>query len=146
MLWDINTAAFKTSKQLGGRVLMSDMWGRNRNNNTNNVYDPISGSVGEGFLHHKEGYNILAGDGSAVWYGDDQRFVMWQRPTFGGNDNGNTFWCTDNSYVGVAGTYKGKINGYALNPPKDGSADAMYIWHLFDVAVNTDEGSTERMP
>ena len=56
---------FKTQKQLAGRAIVSDTWGRTCVQQT---YEPDS--PGEGFWGHRDGYNVLYGDWHAKWYGD----------------------------------------------------------------------------
>jgi len=69
---------FKTQKQLGGRALIADATGRpsyeyNGSYSVNN----IAFKPGLGWWAHKEGYNVLYGDGHCAWFGDPQQRVAW---------------------------------------------------------------------
>jgi len=70
---------FKTQKQLQGRALVSDAFGKN-------MAFPAA-RPGMGFYGHRDGYNVLYGDWSAKWYGDPQQRIMyWHQPsTWGAN-------------------------------------------------------------
>jgi prepilin-type processing-associated H-X9-DG protein len=65
---------FQSSKQLGDRALMSDSFNRwlegasDLTGQKNNA---------EGMACHQEGYNVLYGDGSAQWFGDPQRKIIY---------------------------------------------------------------------
>lgn len=63
---------FKTNKQLSGRAIVSDTFFRS---NVDAVY--TMNRPGMGSLCHKEGYNVLYGDGHAGWYGDPEGQIMW---------------------------------------------------------------------
>ena len=68
------TAFRKSSKLLGDRALMADRWGKPE------YQTPYPG---DGILGHRDGYNVLYGDGHAAWYGDPQQRLMWRAPTAG---------------------------------------------------------------
>jgi len=71
--------AIKTQKLLGGRAVMSDSFS-NPNVKDGTAYgagdsrDPVPGM---GQYAHREGYNVLYGDGAAKWYGDGQAKMLW---------------------------------------------------------------------
>ena len=70
---------FKTSKQLGGRAIVSDSFSRSPyGNSVPWPTDPRS--VGNGFYAHRDGYNVLFGDWSARWVGDADLRMMWWGP------------------------------------------------------------------
>ncbi len=115
---------FKTVKQLGGRALVADDYGRpDAYMNASNIGQP-----GAAWFEHRDGYNVLFGDFSAKWYGDAQQHLMWtaQSPS------------------------DSRMNIYASNYPLDPSAPgygAGYesrfpdTWHEFDLAAGVDADS-----
>ena len=64
---------FKTQKMLGGRAIVSDSWGKSMSQ--------AATSPGDGYYGHKDGYNVLYGDGSALWFGDPTQQLIWWDPT-----------------------------------------------------------------
>jgi len=67
---------FKTTRALGGRALVSDVFGKNSNMGG---YSTINNKRGAALKAHVDGYNVLYGDGHAAWYGDPQQKMIWQR-------------------------------------------------------------------
>jgi len=65
---NIGCPPFKTTKLLAGRAVASDGFRRAYQAGVNPGY---------GALAHRDGYNVLYGDGSAAWYGDPDQLVMW---------------------------------------------------------------------
>jgi prepilin-type N-terminal cleavage/methylation domain-containing protein len=63
----------KTSKLQGDRAILTDRFGKQalRDDQGRQTYP------GDGILGHREGYNVLHGDGSARWLGDPQERIMW---------------------------------------------------------------------
>jgi prepilin-type N-terminal cleavage/methylation domain-containing protein/prepilin-type processing-associated H-X9-DG protein len=103
------TCAFRTDKVLGGRALVSDSFSKGESL-TADVADRSAG-----LYAHRNGYNVLYGDGSAKWIADiSESIIYW--------DTKNT---SDHSQltramfdtIGVGGTL---------------------IWHNFDVAAGID--------
>jgi prepilin-type N-terminal cleavage/methylation domain-containing protein/prepilin-type processing-associated H-X9-DG protein len=75
---------FKTVRALGNRSIAADGFD----------YAPSGGgafTVGIGATDHKDGYNVLYGDGHAAWYADDsrtiQRWYNWADPANPGSDH-----------------------------------------------------------
>ena len=136
-----NAASFKTQKILGGRAIMGDMFGNCRKYGT-------VGRPGEGIFAHKDGYNVLYGDGSAKWYGDpQQRMVYWPA------------MAVRKDFERWATTMTSTTMDYLVNKPGDsehmktrtGSGNAYggdglgssAVWHLFDEAGRYDVGVTD---
>jgi prepilin-type processing-associated H-X9-DG protein len=72
-IWRSGDAWFKTDKALGNRAIVSDSFAKSRN--------VVTQSPGDGWFAHKDGYNVLYGDGSAQWYGDpQQKLIYWPSP------------------------------------------------------------------
>jgi len=74
----VGLPSFKTQKLLGPRALVSDSFSRRWSNGAD-----LSGLQrgyhlyhGYGIFAHKEGYNVLYGDGHTKWYGDPQQRLI----------------------------------------------------------------------
>ena len=131
---------FKTQKQLGGRAIVCDAFGRNtRREDENIAIEP-----GCGWYGHREGYNVLYGDWSATWYGDPQERLIWFMP--------EESWFTD-TRLDRAATTSASINDYycpAFEGNGAASGDYDYhtrkggtfvgIFHEFDVNHGIDVG------
>ena len=118
---NVGEPPFKTQKQLGGRALITDAYGKS---GTQPEGDP-----GIGWWGHREGYNILYGDWSAKWYGDpQQRIMFWPEKTTGGAplENYTTEWNIITDYTAA---------GFGSPARNEG---AVYMWHLFDVDAGID--------
>ena len=78
-----NAPAFKTQKLLAGRAIAADSFARGNDGGRPDVYPQHPNpQMGDGFFAHKDGYNVLYGDGHAKWYGDaQQRFIWWKDMT-----------------------------------------------------------------
>ena len=79
---------FLTSKLLGSRAIVSDTFSKGQAVDGagvtlplgfNSVADGSIRTVGYGYAHHKDGYNVLFGDASAKFYGDPQLKIMWKQ-------------------------------------------------------------------
>ncbi|HRU05590.1 MAG TPA: hypothetical protein P5137_07425, partial [Candidatus Brocadiia bacterium] len=66
---------FKTLRSLSGRALASDVFGH-WYSTSQTTQAPFN--VGAGVYAHKDGYNVLYGDGHTAWYGDPQRRIAWR--------------------------------------------------------------------
>jgi prepilin-type N-terminal cleavage/methylation domain-containing protein len=64
----------KTTKTLGDRSIVADRFGKAGYSVDDGRYE----HPGDGILGHKEGYNVLYGDGSAKWFGDPQQEIIWE--------------------------------------------------------------------
>ena len=63
----------KTSRQLGGRSLVVDRFGKAPGGDA----EDRAAYPGDGLLGHKEGYSVLFGDGHCAWFGDPQQKMIW---------------------------------------------------------------------
>lgn len=132
--------AFKTSRLLGSRALVSDSF--DKHDGTIGHY-PISETFpGMGQHVHRDGYNVLYGDYAVRWYGDnEQRLIWWRsaRPgdTWGGYSNAYadnwTIHGSGLSYVSnmVANTF----GSAAVNE----GMESGLAWQLMDMAAGVDE-------
>ncbi len=148
------SAVFKTDKQLAGRAIAADTFFRTcKDGGVNNTYPRRAGF---GQYHHREGYNVLYGDGHSAWFGDSEERIMWflQGP-----------W-TDGVEIDVALLTSGNYAPYARSGATRGSPascgmmvqdNSLYtghtdgwnavangrgtIYHTFDVAIGMDVGT-----
>lgn len=112
---------FKTQKQLSGRAVVTDSFGKSHSQQET--------EAGTGWYGHREGYNALYGDWSAKWYGDPmQRFVWWPGKTA--------------ADAGRYGMDRNIVSDYfCVLEPSWGTQHqegAVYAWHLFDRAAGLD--------
>jgi prepilin-type N-terminal cleavage/methylation domain-containing protein len=127
---DANVPAFRTQKLLGGRAIMSDMFGRPRKKGNYTVED----CPGEGLLAHKDGYNVLYGDGSTRWYGDPQQEFIWWTDYVG---TYTLRWCHDTRSASTT-EYVDKNGTRMCNSSNRDGQDDFQMWHLLDVANGLD--------
>jgi prepilin-type N-terminal cleavage/methylation domain-containing protein len=76
----IKEPRFVTEKRLSGRAIVSDGFAKSYGGPYGDMAAVISPQVlpGQGWAHHKDGYNVLYGDSHMAWYGDaDQRIIYW---------------------------------------------------------------------
>jgi prepilin-type processing-associated H-X9-DG protein len=132
------TPAFKTQKILAGRALMSDSYAKPQ-------HAAGSATPGDAISTHKDGYNVLYGDGSAKWFGDPQQRIMW--------------WNTPDDYSGYATMigfdktslcefyasaptfhYVYNVTGWYPVPtgPKYKESSWHAVWHQFDADSGID--------
>lgn len=108
---------FKTQKQLAGRALIADSFsGRLKS------YYPTE--PGNGWYGHREGYNVLYGDGSCRWYGDLTQQLIW--------------WQGTSSYNYVGDVLRPPLYRDPQDRNNDGSP--VVIWHNLDANVGIDVG------
>ena len=134
---------FKTQKQLGGRTIVTDAWGRTSKDDQVGTV-PSAPLPGEGFFGHKEGYNVLYGDWHAKWYGDPQERLMWWpfRTELGAivaGDGGDyhglgfsklTDCVQDDRFAYTNASYP------QIRVKEEGG----FVWHLFDSDAGIDVG------
>ena len=73
---------FATQRSLGSRALLCDTFEKGADTTKDLPSDqadwgPILARNAGGAHMHREGYNVLYGDGHAAWYGDPQRRIIW---------------------------------------------------------------------
>ena len=98
--WPWPSCYRKTDRLLGGRTLMVDRWGKcNTNaNDANWLQEPYPG---DGILAHKDGYNVLYGNGNVKWMGDPQQEFIWRLHSRTNQWQINTSSCNIWTYPGV---------------------------------------------
>jgi len=124
---------FKTSKQLGGRALVSDSFSRLPQHPDGRL------RPGDGAYAHRDGYNVLYGDWSARWYGDPDQRLMWWFPPSDASPNNN---CIFRGYNALQ--FNGLRDYQFLNGTWNLTSAATYercgqnMWHVLDVAAGID--------
>jgi len=138
---------FKTQKLLAGRALVADSFARNFNSQY--PTPQMDTRPGDGWYAHRDGYNVIYGDGHAKWFGDPEaRFIWWPTlPVWGysgyGAECGAPMMSTASSVCGwgerLDGTYwsHGTFNWSKIR------VSSGYAWHLIDVAGNVDVDADE---
>ena len=96
--------------------------------------DATRGLVGMGMLAHRDGYNVLYGDGHTAWLGDPQQKIIWhtQGLNYGPAPNGfcnllATNWC----YSTSSPLYYPDLESRLENT-------TYAVWHELDVAAGVD--------
>jgi len=161
---------FKTQRLLAGRVLMTDSWSRNASLvlggkmgqpdgwNHSYIAYPYGKSdkryampaASNSFFGHGQGdgYNALYGDGSARWYGDPQKRILWW-PTH--NFGTATYQSLPASARDAepshdAGGQSGGLGDLASTLWNESSSSGHYnyraniiVWRQFDLAAGLDQ-------
>jgi len=132
---------FKTSKLLGGRSIVSDTF--HRSNADVSRTNPAASLPGFGLYHHREGYNVLYGDGHSAWFGDPEQRAMWMihAPLTNGNPvtpDGNAPFSYNSMRVGTAG---GICVDTTLSGGGGQTSGRSEIYHQFDVMAGIDAGN-----
>ena len=116
---------FKTSKILSGRAIVSDTM--QKFGHYNQPYDTWSSQPGRGIDAHRDGYNVLYGDGSARWNGDPQQRWIWQQYGPSDRDSGRR----EGWGLGVSCAMAGGEAAGGLTP-------SLRFWHEMDGKVDVD--------
>ena len=135
VLTDTGCPLFKTTRLLGGRSYVADTFMRGH-------YDHVNLLPGYGVYHHKEGFNVLYGDGHAAWYGDPQRRIMWYQHgpmTDGRAPTTDGTFSYNSTRVGTAAGIDVDITVSGANGQTSGRSD---IYHQFDLLAGMGEGNT----
>jgi len=143
----VNGPLFKTQKLLAGRAIVADAFGRNDYGNDTAWSLGMEPPVGEGYYAHRDGYNVLYGDGHVRWYGDPQQQFMWWPAMY------YDFWPSSlrmlatlaNGTQGTGLTWWYNSDGSDWNwwsDPRQNrkvwNKGGTYAWHLLDVAAGID--------
>ena len=108
--------AFPTQRALGARALVCDTFEKR----CDGTLDPTLCAIkAAGEQCHKDGYNVLYGDGHAAWYGDPQKRIIWWKLAGYRNQH--------HSMYGTVHVY-GTIGQSHL------------VWHVIDEAGGVDVG------
>jgi prepilin-type N-terminal cleavage/methylation domain-containing protein len=137
---------FVTDKVLGNRAIVSDGFAKSFSGPYGDMarYGPTPWVCpGQGFAHHRDGYNVLYGDGHSAWYGDpDQKIIYWWESGW--------VWASDGRGSDSLGYDAGFLDGssnsgnqgqtFYINTGKHG---ANAVFHKFDAAAQIDLNGTE---
>ena len=123
----IGEPPFKTQKQLAGRALVTDSFGKC-------VVQPLE--AGDAWWGHRDGYNVLYGDWSAKWYGDPQQRIMWwpkpQRAIDYPSPTSDAKYGMSHNIISEYYCCLWPAWGTQRNPA------AISVWHIFDVFGGVD--------
>ncbi len=119
-----NCPPFKTVKMLGGRMIVSDRFSASDWSQGETVASRAM-IPGDGFYVHKDGYNVLYGDGSARWYGDATQQIIWTRKAADTSAGPYLAYCGGLSMV----AFESDINTWS---------QGALLPHRFDVAAGID--------
>jgi len=133
---------FKTDKQLQGRAIVSDSWSRLMGD-FGDTADYNQLVPGMGNWAHKDGYNVLYGDGHIFWAGDPKQELMyWQMNNVNGTRWGFLgLWnasISDWNFTSTDVPMGSGGSGGALGPVYNNGSPM--IWHRLDVAGGIDGG------
>jgi prepilin-type processing-associated H-X9-DG protein len=139
---------FRTEKELGGRTIMVDTFSKGCGDKNAIGTTLVSGTAiaktaeypGYGIKAHRNGYNVLYGDGHAAFYGDPQENILWHvdgRYDILILDNGQNR-LGSNFYYGSTWWGNPFKRGLAGSVTKD---SPLALWHAFDVAGGIDVGA-----
>ena len=140
----IGKPAFKTTKILGGRSIVSDIFSKWR------YAAPLYSEqlrwlcVGRGFWAHKDGYSVLYGDGHAGWFADVEQQLTWFTGTTSAQRNGSAdpdslYWAMVNGSMPTMGNSE--------PPPVDPRRNAAFLfWNMMDNAAGIDAGAWVNPP
>ncbi|HRU05207.1 MAG TPA: hypothetical protein P5137_05465 [Candidatus Brocadiia bacterium] len=127
------TCARKTARLLGGRAVAMDRFGAPGEgmNYVATIYP------GDGILAHRDGYNVLYGDGSTRWIGDPQQKYIW-------TDQRASLW---GAYMAIGGMASNvQVSAFAGTPPGFSTpytfaSNGIRWWLLFDQAAGIGVGT-----
>jgi prepilin-type N-terminal cleavage/methylation domain-containing protein len=138
---------FRTVKVLGGRAIMSDTisngsgdvdgLGKNVSSLSGEPLDESRNIAGYGIAAHRDGHNVLYGDGAAKWLGDPQQKRIWHtQGQHGGavlESSGGIYSLGGNHYYGQSGVEQGITVDHVRF-----AHTGLRIWHDFDVEGGID--------
>jgi len=139
--------AYKTVKQLGGRAIVSDTFSKYNPDASPTRLDRAK-EPGKGWYAHKDGYNVLYGDGHAGWYGDPQQRIMWwprlyYGPYFTYNPGMmDHYWSLQSTNLYQ---FSIRTSTFSEDYPRagdfvgdDAAGSGYTVWHMFDTAAGID--------
>jgi len=135
---------FRTQRTLAGRAIACDSIERPFDEL---LHDQATNPPGNGLYAHRDGYNVLYGDGHTSWYGDPQQVFAWWAPTVGYSSYfAPALWSAGGSgtsmvlwYLKTDGTEHPGTGGNI----SDHRTSSAYAWHLLDSAAGVDAGADE---
>ena len=142
---NLNCPPFKTGKTLAGRALVSDSFERMNDERSEhsggiNGTDAASarGYCGFGAYVHRDGYNVLYGDGHTAWFGDaSQRIIFWTHPTPAGDASYGGWGLQSWAAIGAQFSHIGQAT-----TGRYWGTEADAVWHMLDNAADVDMDTT----
>ena len=127
---------FATNRELGGRALVVDGFGKGTTVDAARQYhDPYSGgeaAMSFAMYAHKSAFNVLYGDGHVASFGDPQQKIAWHSVAWCRWRNGTSY----NYFYGSIAGYNGPFNQSITHPNFENTGAG--IWHEFDIAGQAD--------
>ena len=131
---------FRTTRELAGRAVMVDTFGKGIGKldiKGATIVDLAGGVPGRGLMGHRDGYNVMYGDGVVRWLGDPQQRIAWQqewRHDGTGVDSlsANYFDCWQGPYYYGSSAAAGDTGNSRF------ANIGLGIWHQLDVAGGMD--------
>ena len=127
---------FATQRKLGARALLSDSFQKGPYS-TNTDFTKLA-EASAGWQAHREGYNVLYGDGHAAWYGDPQQRIIWWKPD-SSRENANMVsglsyrkWMSLSPGASSPGSHNRRLDGFHA------------VWHLMDMSADVDANADWR--
>ena len=127
---------FPTQRALGARALLCDTFAKHCTpgivTDYPATYATLLALMAGGKNMHRDGYNVLYGDGHVAWYGDPQeRIIWWEPPT------------TTSSWPSARLNGSAYYSRYILTTVEGLSHDlkvpqSLGVWHELDVATGVD--------
>jgi prepilin-type N-terminal cleavage/methylation domain-containing protein/prepilin-type processing-associated H-X9-DG protein len=142
---------FKTQKMLGGRSIMTDSFEKALIHGFTATGSGNRSGIdrerpGAGYYGHREGYNVLYGDGHAQWYGDPQQAFIWWGTTSSSTPTGyETYTPYTDRGLRSLGLESNMINDITTVGRPGGEIirrrnGVIRVWHMLDVAGGVDVG------
>ena len=127
---------FKTQRLLGGRSLVCDTFQRSHR-------DALKTQPGLGVYHHKEGYNVLYGDGHASWYGDPQQRILWTDCASKTDGSSLSVHSSPGNWAGpkCGASLAGTIVDTTLSGGGGYASGRSLVYHMFDSQAAIDTGT-----
>ena len=138
---------FRTVRELGERAILSDTFtkgvhldglGKVKPANGSDIVESL-GAAGFGIRVHRDGYNVVYGDGHAAWYGDPQQRFIWHLEGY--YQSWVPAWVTVHEHRNSIGCNFGYGNTSSLCAFGRGQSfetSGLALWHELDVAGGAD--------
>jgi prepilin-type processing-associated H-X9-DG protein len=136
VITELGCPLFKTQRLLGNRSVVADTFQRSHR-------EALDLRSGLGIYHHREGFNVLYGDGHTAWYGDPQQRISWTN--LGPRTDGTLLspWVSPGNWAAplCGGSLAGTTVDRTLSGANGYVSGRSEVYHLFDVAAGADVGS-----
>jgi len=135
---------FGTTKNVSSRALLCDTFEKCRVTSSDTQADlNKAGRESAGFQMHKDGYNVLYGDGHAAWYGDPQQRIIWWMAKDQYTPSESNMHCGTQTWDWCVRSYTdSRFNDYSWYAVPASHVrrlnNGWLVWHLMDVAGGED--------